>query len=116
MLNIWAQTCLSKNKSVVSSDVKFNLNHFKSIRHQLSHSAAKLFVHTMIFPHLSYCITTWSQAGVTTLQPVHIIYKQILKVLDKKPRNHHYCNILKNVISSILITPYFTYFILLILL
>ncbi len=51
-----------------------------------SQSAALLFVHTLIFPHLSYCITTWSQACVTTLKPVYSFYKQILKVLDKKTK------------------------------
>ncbi len=71
------------------------LNYIKNIRHQLSPSAALLFVHTLTLPHLSYFITTWSQAGVITLKPVYSLYKQFLKVLDKKPRDYHYCTILK---------------------
>ncbi len=88
---------LSFKKQVrrVINNVKFNINNFKNIRHQLSQSAALLFVHTLILPHLSYCITTWSQAGATTLKPVYSRYKQFLKVLDKKPRDYHYCTILK---------------------
>ncbi len=64
---------LSFKKQVrrVINNVKFNINNFKNIRHQLSQSAALLFVHTLILPHLSYCITTWSQAGATTLKPVY---------------------------------------------
>lgn len=73
-----------KQVSKVIKTVKFNLNNFKSIRHNLSLSAANLLVHTMIFPHLSYCITTWSKAGATTLKPIYSLYKHILKVLDKK--------------------------------
>ena len=61
----------------------------------MSPFTAKLFVQIMIFPHLSYCITTWSQAGVTVLRPVYSLYKHILKALDKKPKDYHHCNILK---------------------
>ncbi len=73
-----------------------------------SQSAALLFVHTLIFPHLSYCITTWTQACVTTLKPVYSFYKQMLKVLDIKPRDYHYCTILKKLHLVILIILYFT--------
>ena len=96
-LGIEIDTNLSFKKQVskVIKNVKFNLNNFKSIRHQLSPFTAKLFVQTMIFPHLSYCITTWSQAGVTVLKPVYSLYKHILKALDKKPKDYHHSNVLK---------------------
>ena len=44
--------------------------------------------------HLTYCLTTWGQTHTTTLQPLAIIYKQTLKVLDQKPNSTHYCTIL----------------------
>lgn len=81
-----------KQERRVINNVKFNL---KNIRHQLSQSAALLFVHTLILPNLSYCITTRSQAGATTLKPVYSLHKLILKVLDKKPSDYHHCTILK---------------------
>lgn len=91
-----SQTYLSKKQvKRVIRNVKFGLSNLRSVRHQLSQPAEKFFVHTMIFPHLSYCITTWSQEGVTTLKPVYSLYKQIVKVLDKKSRDYHHCNILK---------------------
>ena len=49
----------------------------------------------MIFSHLSYCSTSWSQASGTTLKPLCTLYKQAVKVLDKKTRNYHHCTIIK---------------------
>jgi len=73
---------LSFKKQVkrVINNVKFNLNNIKS---------------TLILPHLSYCITSWSQADATTLNPVYPLHQQIMKVLDKIPRVYHHCTILK---------------------
>ena len=52
-------------------------------------------MHSMIFSHIAYCITSWSQTGKTTLAPLQTLYKQTLKVLDKKPSSHHHCNIIQ---------------------
>lgn len=49
----------------------------------------------MIMPHLSYCVTSWSQGSKTTLKPIHSVYKQALKVLDIKPFRFHHCSILE---------------------
>merc|ERR1712131_530299 len=48
----------------------------------------------MIFSHMSYCLTSWDQAGKTVLDPIERLYKQSLKVLDKKPKSYHHCGIL----------------------
>ena len=73
--------------------VKFNLRNFRHIRNQLPLDAAKLYMHSMIFSHISYCITSWSQTGKTTLAPLQTLCKQTLKVLDKKPLRYHNCKI-----------------------
>ena len=75
--------------------VKFNLRNFRHIRNQLPLDAAKLYMHSMIFSHISYCITSWSQTGETTLAPLQTLYKQTLKVLDKKRLRYHHCNIIQ---------------------
>lgn len=51
-------------------------------------------MHAMIFPHLSCCITTWSQSGKKILRPIHSLYKRTLKTLDKKPMRYHHCHII----------------------
>lgn len=61
----------------------------------MSTDAAKLYMHVMIFSHLTYCITTWSLSTNTALQPLQSLYKQALKILDKKPVSYHYCKIVK---------------------
>lgn len=74
--------------------IKFNLSNFRYIRNNMSTQAAKMFMHSMIFSHITYCLTSWSQADQTTLKPLQSLYKQTLKVLDRKPRRYHHCNIL----------------------
>ncbi len=50
---------------------------------------------SMIISHITYCLTTWSHASITTLKPLESLYKQSLKTLDKKSVQFHHCSILK---------------------
>ena len=95
-LGVIIDSNLSFKKQIkkTSKCVRASLANFRHIRHQLPLPAAKLFLHSMIFSHLSYCSTSWSQAGVTTIQPLATLYKMALKVLDKKPRRYHHCIII----------------------
>lgn len=70
---------------------KANLYTFRLIRDCLPFHAAHTFMHAMIFSHISYCICTWSQATVTTIKPVQMIYNRAVKILDKKPIRSHHC-------------------------
>ncbi len=65
------------------------------IRPYISLKAAKLYMHTMVFSHLSYCVTVWSQVSQLTIKLVRSLYKQILKILDKKPNRWHHSNIVQ---------------------
>lgn len=81
--------------------VKTNLNCFRLIRQYIPIKAAQQFMHSMIFSHLSYCITVWGQANQTTITSLRSLYKQALKVMDQKPVRWHHCLILRkhNVLS-----------------
>ena len=87
------QNCLHVKK--VANTIKFNLNNFRHIRPYLTTDAAKLFMHAMIFSHISYCFTTWSLANITTMKPIESLYKQTLKTLDQKPNRYHHCHIVQ---------------------
>ncbi len=52
-------------------------------------------MHAMILSHLTYCITSWSQASASTIKALTSFYNQAIKVLDKKPLRSHHCNVLK---------------------
>ena len=52
-------------------------------------------MHAMIFSHITYCFTTWSQTNLTTLKPIESLYKQTLKTLDQKPNRYHHCHIVQ---------------------
>ncbi len=72
---------------------QFNLANFRFIRNSSTSEAAVLLMNSMIIPHFTYCMTTWTQTCWSFLKPVEIIYKQTLKVLGKKNCFHH-CSIL----------------------
>lgn len=57
-----------KHVKKITKTLEFNLATFKSIRNSLSLEAAKSFLNAMILSHLSYCITSWSQANKTNLK------------------------------------------------
>ncbi len=44
--------------------------------------AALMYMNSMIIYHITYCLTTWSQASITTLKPLESLYKQSQKNLD----------------------------------
>ena len=74
----------------LSKTVKTSLNCFRLIRSCLSFKAAHLYLHAMVLSHLSYCITSWSQATDSTIKPLFSLYKQALNILDQKPQKWHH--------------------------
>lgn len=81
----------------MTKNVKYNLANFRPC---LSLETAKTFMHALIFSHLSYCITCWGQAGETSIRSSESVYKQALKVLDKKPFVYHHCPVLEKTTLS----------------
>ncbi len=94
-ITVDSQLSFKKHIKQVCKTVKFNLRNFTYIGNQPPLDAAKLYMHSMIFSHIAHCITSWSQAGKTTLAPLQTLYKQILKALDKKPSSYHHGNIIQ---------------------
>lgn len=74
--------------------LKHNVANFRYIRNALFLEAAKSYMNAMILSHTLYCTSSWSQASTTAVNPVRSLYNQSLKILDKKPRRHHHCDIL----------------------
>lgn len=52
-------------------------------------------MHATIFLHMFYCLTCWGQAGDTVIKPLKSLYKQAVKILDKKPNHFHSCRIIE---------------------
>lgn len=76
------------------SAIKYNISIFKYIRNSLTTEASFMYFNAMIAPHITYCLSCWSQANKTTLKPLRSVYNQALKVLDRKAPCYHHCNIL----------------------
>lgn len=79
----------------VSNRIKFSLANFRFIRDFMSTEAAKLYFFSMILSHITYCLISWSNTHSTTIKPLERLYKQALKILDKKPYHYHHCSILR---------------------
>lgn len=75
----------------ISKTVKFNLFNCRHIRPSVSGTAARMFLHSMIFLIWIVVFTNWSQTNATTLKPIGSPFKRAFKSLDRKPFCfHHY--------------------------
>ncbi len=74
--------------------ITFNMTNFRHIKNNLTTKASKLYINAMILSHINYRLTSWAQTGRTTLQSVETLYKQALKILDKKSDSYHHYTIL----------------------
>ena len=84
-----------KHIKKISKTIQSNLNCFKLIRHYIPNQAALLYMHAMIFSHISYCMTVWAQAAPTATKRICSLYNQTWKIMDKKTVRYHHCHILK---------------------
>lgn len=50
--------------------LKFNLVNFRCIRNSLTTEASSTYLNALIIPHFLYCITSWSHACKTVVQPL----------------------------------------------
>ncbi len=60
----------------------------------MSTQAAKMYTHSMLFSHITYCLPIWSHTIVTSLKHLQSLYKRTVKIMDKKPSISHHCPIL----------------------
>lgn len=81
----------------VCNRIKYNLANFIYVRSCMSKRAAMMFMHSMILSHITYCLTTWSQARNTSLKPLLSLYEKTIKVLDRKCIYYHHCHVLKKI-------------------
>ncbi len=64
------------------------------IRNCLTLDCAFIFINSMILSHISYGLTTWSQAHQSSVKTIECLYNRAWKVLDKKRIRYHHCQIL----------------------
>ena len=74
--------------------IKVNLGCFRLLRNCLTYDCAFIFMNSMILSHISFGLTTWSQAHQSSLKAIECLYNRTLKVLDKKRIRYHHCQIL----------------------
>ena len=89
------QLKFDKHIKKILKTIQSNLNCFKLIRSYIPKQAALLYMHAMIFSHISYCMTAWAQAAPTTTKCIGSVYNRAIKIMDKKPIRYHHCTIIK---------------------
>lgn len=48
----------------------------------------------------SHCVTSWASGCKTTLKSIETVFKQALKVFDRKSKTHHHCQMFKKNMSA----------------
>lgn len=89
------QLNFTKHIKKISKTIQRNLNCFKLIRHYIPNQAALLYMHAMVFSHISYCMTVWGQAAPSATKHIGSLYNRAIKIMDKKPIRYHHCYILE---------------------
>ena len=51
------------------------------LRHYVDISVLKMVYYSLVYPHLSYCITTWGGAAHSVLNPLILVQKKIIKLI-----------------------------------
>lgn len=67
-----------KHVKKLANSLKYNIANYRHIRNSLTTEASSTYLNAMILSHLSYCMTSWSQAGKSTLRPLESLYKNAL--------------------------------------
>lgn len=85
-LGVHLDQTLSFKKHIkrMCNSIKYNISIFRHIRNSLTTEASFMYFNAMISPHITYCLSCWSQANENTLKPLRSVYNQALKVLDRK--------------------------------
>lgn len=94
-LHIDSHFSFADHVKAIRKKIQYSLSNFRYIRNSISTQAAKMFFHSLILSHMTYCLTSWSNTHKSTIKPLESLYKQALKILDKKPLSYHHCNILQ---------------------
>lgn len=81
---------LKKHIKKVSNTIKFSILNFSQMRPFITTEAAKSYLHCMVLSHLESWSTVWSFTGSTVLQHLVQLYKNAIKVFEKKPQSYHH--------------------------
>ena len=51
------------------------------LRHYVDLSTLKMLYYSIVYSHLNYCVSAWGGAPRTTLQPLNVIQKRIIRII-----------------------------------
>ena len=61
--------------------VKRSVGMLSKIRHYVPQSILIQLYYTLIYPYLTYAVTTWGNTYSTTLQPLYVLQKKALRII-----------------------------------
>lgn len=59
-----------------------------------------IHTHSIIFCHISSCMTAWAQASLTVTKRIGYLYNWVVKIIGKKPICDQHCIIIKELLMS----------------
>ena len=84
-LGVFIDSKLSWNTHVtnVASKISKGIGALCRVKSLLPKSILLMLYHTMIYPYLNYCCIVWGGASSSVLEPVKVLQRRALRILDK---------------------------------
>ena len=51
------------------------------LRHYVNLDTLKMLYYSLVYPHLIYCISSWGGASNSTLEPLNVLHRKILRII-----------------------------------
>ena len=73
----------------VSKKIKRNIGAISKVRHFVNLEILKSLYYALVYPYLTYCLITWGNTYHTTLNPLFILQKKIVRLITFSDYNDH---------------------------
>lgn len=80
----------------IHSKISRALGIVHAVKHLLVPDTLITLYYTIIYPHLHYCNVIWGMANITTMKPLHILQKRIIRVIANVNYDSHTADLFKS--------------------
>ena len=81
-----------KQANRVRSKAYLGLNKIRRISHLVDNSTKNLLVNALVFPHLNYCLNSWSKLSAAALRKFDSLSRQINQIHPMNKDFHQLCD------------------------
>jgi Reverse transcriptase (RNA-dependent DNA polymerase)/Endonuclease-reverse transcriptase len=77
-----SKLCWKNHIHHVCTKMSRSIGVINNVKRLLPQNVLKLLYYTLVYPHLTYCITIWGQASSTSLSRVLMLQKRMVRIID----------------------------------